>query len=115
MNWQGLPNRQASRVALFKDDVDTVNEADWPSQHAWIANHLEKFDRAFRQRVKNLDASDWVSDEQMVNQFSSRFEARVTARTAAALRDFVCNEKAILERLLFWSAHSVSGDHSGHV
>jgi hypothetical protein len=64
LDWQELPNRQASRVALFKDDVDTTNEADWPSQHAWIADHLQKFDKAFRQRVKNLDASDWVSDEQ---------------------------------------------------
>jgi hypothetical protein len=35
----------------------------------------------------------------MVNQFSSSFEARVTALPAAALRDFVYNEKAILERL----------------
>ena len=51
-------------MALFKEDVDTTNEAGWPSQHAWIADQLEKFDKAFRQRVKNLDASDWVSEEQ---------------------------------------------------
>jgi hypothetical protein len=55
---------QASRVALFKEDIDTTNEADWPSQHEWIADQLEKFERAFRQRIKNLDASDWVSEEQ---------------------------------------------------
>jgi hypothetical protein len=38
--------------------------AEWLSQHTWIADQLEKFERAFRERIKNLDASDWVLEEQ---------------------------------------------------
>ena len=44
LDWQELPHRQASRIVLFKDEVDTTNEADWPNHHGWIADQLEKFD-----------------------------------------------------------------------
>ncbi|MFN8391793.1 MAG: DUF4268 domain-containing protein [Bdellovibrionota bacterium] len=54
LEWQELPGRKAARIALYKQEVDPSDEADWPSQHAWIADQLVKFNSAFRPMVKNL-------------------------------------------------------------
>jgi hypothetical protein len=62
LDWKELPDRKASRIALFKQDSDPTNELDWPAQHEWIASTLECFDRVFRQRVKALDPDDWHSE-----------------------------------------------------
>ncbi len=37
---------------------------DWLNQHAWFKETVEKFDRVFRERIKNLDPSDWNPDAQ---------------------------------------------------
>jgi len=63
LDWRELPERKSSRIILFKEGVDPTDEADWANQHAWIANWLEKFEKAFRQRVKELDASEWEYDD----------------------------------------------------
>ena len=62
LDWKELPDRKASRIALFKQDSDPTNESDWPAQHQWFAETLERFDKAFRQRVKTLNPDDWQPD-----------------------------------------------------
>jgi hypothetical protein len=47
LDWRELPNRKASRVALF-NSVDPYDEATWTQQFAWLQSSLEKFDQAFR-------------------------------------------------------------------
>lgn len=56
--WDETPDLKSFRVYLQQDDVDPADESDWPSQHAWIKERLEKFQACFAQRVKELVESD---------------------------------------------------------
>jgi hypothetical protein len=58
LDWQELPERIGSRIALYKEDVDPTEEADWPNQHRWLADALQSLDRALRNPVRNLDLSE---------------------------------------------------------
>lgn len=62
LDWQELPHRKGSRILLSRENVDPMNEADWPNYHTWMADKLERLDKVFRQRVRNLDASEWATD-----------------------------------------------------
>lgn len=61
--WEELPGRKRRRMATYKDNTDPDNSADWPNQHAWMADMLNLFDKTFRSRIKNLDASEWSPEE----------------------------------------------------
>jgi hypothetical protein len=63
LDWEALPGRKESRIAIRKLDFDPTNREDWPRQHQWIASQLCKFDNAFRQRIKNLDADDYTPEQ----------------------------------------------------
>lgn len=62
LDWQELPEKKGSRIVIYKVDTDPMDEGDWAAQHAWIADMLERFDKALRPRVKTLDPSDWTDD-----------------------------------------------------
>ncbi len=47
-----------TRVALYKNNTNPMDEADWQNQHEWFAQKLEKFDKVFRPLIPALDASD---------------------------------------------------------
>jgi len=64
LDWQELPERKGSRIAIYKENTDPTDEADWPRQHEWMADMLNRFNKTFRPRVKNLDASEWSPDEE---------------------------------------------------
>ncbi|MDA1316140.1 MAG: DUF4268 domain-containing protein [Acidobacteria bacterium] len=59
LDWQELPERKGSRIAIYKENTDPADVNDWPNQHAWMADMLERFDRTFRRRVKALNSDDW--------------------------------------------------------
>lgn len=63
LEWFELPNKARSKIMLY-NNADPANEADWESQHEWIKNTVEKFDRVFRQRIKNLDLSAALEQEE---------------------------------------------------
>ncbi len=64
LDWEELPNRKGSRIVVYRENTDPKAENDWPVQHAWIADMLEHFDKTFRPRIKELDASDWIEAEE---------------------------------------------------
>lgn len=51
--WDEIPAKRVSFVYL-KKDFDISNRAQWKSQHEWMKNSLEKFDRFFRDKIKTL-------------------------------------------------------------
>ena len=55
---------ESNAVVLTRHNIDPTNEADWPNQHAWLAEKLELFDRVFRQRIQALNADDWQSEDE---------------------------------------------------
>lgn len=66
LDWAEQPSTKVSRVILPRD-ADPDDENDWPNQVRWIAETFEKFDRAFRHRVRDINAADWQGDDDMIN------------------------------------------------
>jgi len=62
LEWQELPEKTASRIAIY-NPANATDESVWPSQHKWLKDTIEAFDRVFRQRVKNLNPEEWNGSE----------------------------------------------------
>lgn len=54
LDWRELPDREASRILLMRPNSRIKNNEQWPAQHQWIAESLEKFNSAFRSRIQDL-------------------------------------------------------------
>jgi hypothetical protein len=55
LEWNELPDGKESYVTITKEKSDFRNEADWNSQFTWLAEQLEKLDRVFRKRVRQIE------------------------------------------------------------
>lgn len=62
LEWQELPGKIGSRVALYKAGIDVTDEANYPAINAWMLENLQRFRSAFQNRVKNLDLNDEEHD-----------------------------------------------------
>jgi hypothetical protein len=54
LDWQELPGKKASRIAIFHKDVDPSDEAQRAEQHAWMLARMDRFRKVFAGRVKAL-------------------------------------------------------------
>ena len=65
LDWQELPGKKASRIALFKSQTDPSDESARPEQHAWMLSKMERFRAVFSNRIKaiKLDAEDAREEE----------------------------------------------------
>lgn len=63
LDWQELPEKVASRIAVHLKDADINSRADWTRQHHWIAEEVEKFRRVFTNRVRGLQLNDSEQDD----------------------------------------------------
>ena len=57
--WQ----EKIKNVVVSQGFENLTDERDWPNQHKWLADNLEKLDKIFRPRVKVLNADDWEPPE----------------------------------------------------
>lgn len=53
LQWEELPDRQASIINL-KKEADVSNRSLWNEQHMWLRENIEKFDKYFRPKIKEL-------------------------------------------------------------
>ena len=63
LEWNELPGNKRSRISLTKVNTDPLDENDWPHQYEWFTIQLEVFDTVFRERIRELDAADWIPEE----------------------------------------------------
>jgi len=56
--WNELPQKIQSIIGITKDDADIMNEDDWNNQFAWLADKLERLDKVFRKRVRDLQIEE---------------------------------------------------------
>jgi len=54
LSWQLLPEKAASRIALYRPNSDIENSDDWKEMLKWLVEKLEKLRTAFSPRLKNL-------------------------------------------------------------
>ena len=59
VNWMELPDKKMSRIRLTNGDENPTDKPHWDRHFAWFKEKLEAFDRVFRPRVRELDASEW--------------------------------------------------------
>jgi Domain of unknown function (DUF4268) len=62
LDWRELPGKVESHVALVLEPADPSDRHDWPRQHAWLRDQLERFHAVFRPRVRQLDPAAWVAE-----------------------------------------------------
>ena len=62
LEWEELPDRQDSRIAVYREQADPEDREDWARQHEWLAKSLNDLHGAFAGRVKALDPGDWNSN-----------------------------------------------------
>lgn len=55
--WHNPENKRASR-AYIRKAVDLNNRQDWPNQHAWLREKLQKLHKVFSPRIKRLNLDD---------------------------------------------------------
>ena len=55
LSWEFLENKNASRIAIYKEDIDIKNENERINAINWHSNTLEKFYNVFSKKIKNLD------------------------------------------------------------
>jgi hypothetical protein len=71
LEWQELPGKKASRIAIFRRDTDPSDEAARDEQHAWMLSKMERFRDVFAHRVKALKldgAAEEVSAERDIEE-----------------------------------------------
>ena len=66
VDWYELPDKKVSRIRCFNRGTNPMNPDAWPEHFAWFQEKLEAYDRVFRSRIKNLNASDWDDEEFLV-------------------------------------------------
>jgi len=55
LDWQRLSDKKGCRIAIYRTDLDPTSQDQWPQQHAWFLDQLERFSRVFRSRIDGLD------------------------------------------------------------
>jgi len=54
LDWRELPDKNASRILILKQDAPLTDEAAWTSYFGWLTDIAQKMDRVFRPLVKTL-------------------------------------------------------------
>lgn len=55
LSWNELPGKIQSYIGITNSQADIMNTDDWNSQFEWLFENLNKLDKVFRKRVKDLD------------------------------------------------------------
>jgi hypothetical protein len=58
LEWDHMPGRQQTRISETLPDVDIWNVSDWPRQHGWLADRLDRLHRLFHDRIRALDLTE---------------------------------------------------------
>lgn len=66
LDWRELPTKEASRILLMRANSSIKDSTQWPEQHNWLADHLEKFNSVFRPLIQSLPASYRIDFEEAV-------------------------------------------------
>jgi hypothetical protein len=58
LDWQRMDDRKACRIAVYRRDMDPNVEAERPRQYEWLLDQMERFSRAFGNRISTLPLAD---------------------------------------------------------
>ena len=55
LEWEGLETAASCRVAVYRRECDPTDESDWPAQHEWLANRLNRMHQVLAPRIRTLE------------------------------------------------------------
>lgn len=58
LDWRERPDMKESHIVLDLEGQNPADESQWPEQHAWLAERLDRLYRAVAPRVRQLDFRD---------------------------------------------------------
>lgn len=64
--WHNPPNKRGCKIYV-RQQADFTDPKKWEEQHEWLRVNLEKLHRVFAQRVKQLDASNYVAPDEEIS------------------------------------------------
>ncbi|MEO5706864.1 MAG: DUF4268 domain-containing protein [Alteraurantiacibacter sp.] len=64
LEWQELPTKKASRIALFREGCDPADTTTFPQQHEWMLSRMDAFRRVFGPRIRALDLTGPAEPEE---------------------------------------------------
>jgi hypothetical protein len=71
LDWQELPGKKASRIALYRYNIDPSDESKYPEIHEWMLDKMQCFRTVFAPRVKVLKlVGDELSGEDATDELS---------------------------------------------
>ncbi len=56
--WNELPQKIQSTIGITNEHADITNESDWENQFDWLIDKLDRLDKVFRRRVRELRIDD---------------------------------------------------------
>ena len=63
LEWEEKSGFKEKHIRLLLYNTDLEDRQDWHRQHRWLCEQLETFHRVFSRRVKELDANDYLPEE----------------------------------------------------
>jgi len=63
LEWRALLNNKESQIKLIKPNISIEDESNWENIFDWIIEIKNKYEKSFRQRIKTLDAKDYIDSE----------------------------------------------------
>lgn len=63
LDWQELPGKKASRIGLFRHDLDPTDNRDYPQIHEWMLRKMNRFRQVFGPRVRSLKLDEPLDGE----------------------------------------------------
>ena len=63
LEWDEKDDSDRSEINLSRYEINLEDREDWNRQHQWLCEQLEAFHNAFSSRIKALDASDYLPEE----------------------------------------------------
>ena len=55
LDWQELPTKKASRIVVYRFNVDPAAESERQDLHVWMLSRMQRFKDVFAKRVRTLD------------------------------------------------------------
>lgn len=63
LEWDEKDDSERSEIHLSWYEINLEDRQDWDRQHGWLCEQLEVFHKVFSPRVKGLDASEYLPEE----------------------------------------------------
>ena len=63
LQWQELPGKKPSRIAIYKLGADPSDEKQFTELHTWMMAQMERFKAAFALRVRQINLNSAPLDQ----------------------------------------------------